>query len=991
MSPSGSGSSPRRRGRVLIPTILVLAALIVLLVIFTSFYTDFLWFQSMDSSEVYTLQLGTRVGLFLGFGAVMAIAVGVSMWIAYRTRPMQRFRTAEQLSLERYRAGLEPLRKPLAIIVPLVLGVLGGISAAAEWRTWSAWRNQVPFGQVDPQFGYDISFYTFSYPWLRFVLGFAFAMVLLSLITAIVVHYLYGGLRLQPPSPRVSAAAQTQISILIGLFCVLKAVAYWLDRFGLALKSEDLVQGFTGLKYRDINALLPAKSILMVIALICAALFFFNAFRRSWPVAGASLALLVVSALVIGGIYPAIVQQFQVKPSEVAKEAQSISDNIAATRSAYDIDNVKVSVYNASKTPDQAVLATQTSTLDSIRIVDPSVVSPTFRALQQGFGFYSFPDSLDVDRYAMNGGEQGSVVSVRELNLDGVPSGQRNWANDHLVYTHGYGFVAAYDNRKTSNGEPEFFESNIPPQGSLQIDQPRVYFGESSPTYSIVGGSPDGTARELDYPDDQAPNRQRNNTYDGTGGVPVGSPFNRLLFAIKYQEPNILLSDLINDQSKIMWDRDPETIVSKVAPFLRLDSDPYPVVVGGRIKWIVDGYTTSNSYPFSSRTTLSDAISDSTVARGGPATALPRDQINYIRNSVKAVVDAYDGSVDLYSWDDSDPVLQTWENVFPGLVKPKSAMPADLMAHVRYPEDIFKIQRAMFARYHVTDPASFYNGQDFWNVPIDPTNPQENQLQPPYYLQLQMPGQTQANFSLTTTFAPVNRQTLAAFMSVDSTPGPDYGQMQVLQLPSNVVIPGPVQVQNNFDSTFANDLNLLRQTGTEVEFGNLLSLPVGGGMLYVEPLYVKGAANGFPLLQDILVSFGDKSSMKPTLTEALQDVGVIPGTAPKPDSGGKVKPTPPEKSLLEQLSAALDAAQKAYNDGQTALKNGDFAAYGKAQKRLADELAKAQTLQQQLLNQQSKGSASAADSSAAPSASAASASSGSPSAGASPSPGISPD
>jgi len=513
----------RGRGRVLIPTIAVIVALIILLVIFTGFYTDFLWFESVDNSSVFTTALALRVGLFLAFGVIMGLAIGASMVVAYRTRPMQRIRTPEQMSLERYRAGLEPLRRPLAFIIPAALGALGGISAAAEWRSWSMWRNQEPFGQVDPQFGQDIGFYMFSYPWLRFLLGFGFAMVLLALLAAAIVHYLYGGIRLQLPGPRVSDAAQTQISILLGLFCLLKAAAYWLDRFGLALKNEDLVQGFTGLKYRDINALLPAKSILIVIALICALLFFVNAFRRSWPVAGSALALLVVSALVIGGIYPAIVQQFQVKPSELTKEETSIRYNIDATRSAYALNNAKVSEYNASKTPDRAVLATQTGTLDSIRIVDPAVVSPTFRALQQNFGFYSFPDTLDIDRYILDSKQRGAVVSVRDLNLDGVPDGQRNWANDHLVYTHGYGFVAAYDNAKSPNGEPVFFEADIPPKGALQIDQPRVYFGEDSPEYSIVGGNPDdGTARELDYPDDTAPNRPRNNTYDGTGGVPVG-------------------------------------------------------------------------------------------------------------------------------------------------------------------------------------------------------------------------------------------------------------------------------------------------------------------------------------------------------------------------------------------------------------------------------------------------------------------------------------
>ena len=949
-----SADSPAKdsdgRGRVLIPTIAVIVGLIIMLAIFTSFYTDFLWFKSVDSTDVFTTSFGIRIGLFVAFGVIMALGLGASMVIAYRTRPTQRIRTPEQMSLERYRAGLEPLRKPLAFVIPAALGALGGISAAAEWRSWSLWRNQEPYGEVDPQFGLDLSFYMFSYPWLRFLLGFGFALVLLAMLAAAIVHYLYGGIRLQQPGPRVSDAAQTQLSILLGIFCLLKAAAYWLDRYGLALKNEDLVQGFTGLKYRDVNALLPAKSILMVIALICAVLFFVNAFRRSWPVAGSALALLVVSAILIGGIYPAIVQQFQVKPSELVKEEQSIRYNIDATRAAYNLDDIQVEEYNASKEPDKSVLATQTGTLENIRIVDPSVVSPTFRALQQNFAFYSFPDVLDVDRYILDGKQRGAIASVRELNLDGVPAAQRNWANDHLVYTHGYGFVGAYDNEKSPNGEPVFFESNIPPSGALPIDQPRVYFGESSPEYSIVGGNPaDGTARELDYPDDTAPNGQRNNTYDGTGGVPVGSSLDRLLFAIKYQEPNILLSDLINDESRIMWDRDPRTIVGKVAPWLKLDNDPYAVVVGGRSKGSVGAYTTSNSYPFSSRVTLNEAISDSTLTRTSPN--LPRDQINYIRNSAKAVVDAYDGTVDIYGWDEEDPILKTWSKVFPGTVKPKSEMPADILPHVRYPEDAFKIQRMMYSRYHVTDPAVFYSGQDFWNVPVDPTNSQENQLQPPYYLQLQMPGQTAPRFSLTTTYSPINRPTLAAFMAVDSDPGENYGKFRVLQLPKNTTIPGPVQVQNSFDSNaaIANEINILRQGGSEVQPGNLLSLPVGGGMLYVEPLYVRAANNGYPLLQKILVSFGDKTVMSDNLPDALRAVGVIPGTA-KPDKGGDTPNpvAPTEASLLGQLAESLAEAQSAYNAGQEALRNNDFAAYGEAQKRLEAALKRATELQAQI-------------------------------------------
>lgn len=949
--PDDSDEPTRRRGRVLIPTIAVIAVIIVLLGLFSAFYTDLLWFQAEGSSTVFTRQLATRIALFIVFAIVMAVAVAASMIVAYRHRPRRLTRTAEQLSLARYREALEPLRRVLVIGIPVVIGILAGISASSEWKTWTMWRNQVPFGQSDPQFGVDVGFFVFTYPWLRYVLGFAFAMVVLAFVAAVVVHYLYGGIRLQPRGERFSPVAQTQLSVLLGLFCILKAVGYWLDRYGLALKSESLGQGFTGLKYRDVHALLPAKSILIGIALICALLLFANAFRRSWQLAGAGLGLMVVAAIVIGGIYPAVVQQFQVRPSEPDKEAASIQNNINSTRAAYGIDKINTTDYDAKVAPDSAVLATQRGTTEAVRIVDPAVVSPTFRNQQQYRSFYSFPDTLNVDRYAFKGKQNGGVVAVRELKLAGLSESQRNWANDHLVYTHGYGFVAAYDNEKAPNGDPKFFESNIPSQGELVMSQPRIYFGENSPQYSIVGGAENDEARELDYPDDTATNGQRNNTYDGTGGVAVGSAINRLLFAVKFQEPNILLSGLINDKSRIMWDRDPLTMVGKVAPWLRLDTDPYPVVVDGRVKWIVDGYSTTNDYPFSTRATMSDAQGTAPVAGAlstGTGFVPPRDELNYIRNSVKAVVDAFDGSVNLYAWDESDPILRTWSNAFPGTVQPKAAMPEAIMAHVRYPEDAFALQRYMFARYHVTDPGAFYSGQDFWTIPTDPTNKSSSEFQPPYYLSMQMPNESVPQFSLTTTYAPNKRQTLAGFMRVNCAPGPDFGKFEVLRLPPNSTIPGPVQVQNSFESdpTISQQLSLWRKGGSEVELGNLLSLPVGSGILYVEPLYVRATQDGYPLLQRVMAGFGDKVAMRDTLPEALSTVLGV-GRPSGGGSGGKPGPAP-ATSALADLEAALSEAQAAYNAGQQALKDGDFAAYGEAQKRLAAALEKAEAARRRL-------------------------------------------
>jgi hypothetical protein len=613
--------------------------------------------------------------------------------------------------------------------------------------------------------------------------------------------------------------------------------------------------------------------------------------------------------------------------------------------------------------PTQTTLNASAGTLNNIRLLDPAVVSPTFNQLQQIRGYYSFNNKLDVDRYTLDEAKRGAIVAVREINLGGIPDGQRNWTNDRIVYTHGYGFVSAYDNTAQTDGQPDFFESDIPPSGSLEVTQPRVYFGELSPIYSIVGAPKGSTPVELDYPDDASPTGQKTNTYTGSGGVGMGSIFDRLVFATKFQDANLLLSDLVNPDSRIMWDRDPLTRVEKVAPWLTLDQDPYPIVADGRIKWIVDGYTLSNEYPYSSRVSLSDATSDSVSSRTIPSGLLPRDQANYVRNSVKAVVDAYDGTVTLYAWDPSDPVLLTWMNAFPGVVQPVSSMPDSVMDHVRYPQDLFKIQRAILSRYHVTDASTFYNGTDVWIVPNDPTVSPAQVFQPPYYLTLQMPDQDAPTFSLTTTFAPQRRQTLAAFMSVDSAPGEGYGKMRVLQLPSNTTIPGPQQVQNNFESDplVSSQLSLLRAGGSQVELGNLLSLPFNDGLLYVEPVYLRASQDGYPLLRKILVGYGSNVAMENTLTAALAKVfGASPdsGTEALPDpntpsGGGEGQATPSPSPSTDAdpattLATALARAASAYDAGQRALAKGDFAAYGEAQAELKAALDEAAAAEAQL-------------------------------------------
>jgi len=960
--PPTSGSSLRfrrgaARGRTVLIVLAAIVAVLILWWIFTGFYTTLLWFRSVDFSSVYTTELRTRIALFVVFGLLMAAAVVANCWIAYRTRPPFRGLSSEQQSLDRYRVALDPFRRLAVAAVAILLALIAGSSASSDWQLWLAFINSEPFRASDAQFHLDISFYVFRLPFWQFLVGFGFALVVVSLLVALVTHYLYGGLRIQTPGEKTTGAARAHIAVLLGLFVLLKAAAYWFDRYGLVIKDN---QPITGATYTDVNALLPAKQILFVIALICAVLFFATVFTRNWLAPAIGFGLLVVSAIVIGGIYPAFVQSVQVNPSVADKEAPYIQRNINATIQAYGLGSVQLTQYAAATDPRNGLSTSDAATVANIRVIDPNIVSKTFKALQQNRGFYNFPDVLDIDRYQLPSptgkgpsAVYDSVVAARELDLNGLPTDQQNFINIHTVFTHGYGFVGSYGNSATSDGSPLFFESNIPPVGPLTITQPRIYFGENSPDYSIVGAPKGAAPVEFDFPSNTGSSGGSNNTYDGTGGVPMGSFFGRLLFATKFSEPNLLLSDRVNSASRILWNRSPLDRVQAVAPWLNLDGDTYPAVIDGRIKFIVDGYTTTDDYPYSQRTNLTDATSNSVTAQN--SSVVPASgEVNYMRNSVKAVVDAYDGTVSLYAWTPNgeplDPILKVWMNAFPGTVQSYSSIPPSLMEHFRYPQDLFEVQRQVYAKYHIGsgNPRQFYSGQFFWEVPSDPTeaNSGGTDAQPPYYLTLQMPDQTSAAFSLTTTFAPVNRGNLAAFMAVDSRPGPDYGIIRVLQLPGNETIPGPAQVQNKFeaDPTISAELSLLRRGGSNTQFGALLSLPVGKGFLYVEPVYIiaTGAGNtNYPLLGRVLASFGNTVAMGNNLADALNLVfqGNTAGvTVPGTGTGNTVTP-PPTGGAATGASAALKVAlaqaQQAIADAQAAFKRGDFAAYGQAQARLA--------------------------------------------------------
>ena len=937
-NPFGNRGPGKRRVSPLTITAVVLFILGSILISSSSFYADLLWYRSVDFVNVWQTTLFTKIYLFIGFGLITSIFITANIYIAFRKRPIYVPIAVEADNLERYRAQLEPVRRLVGIGVFLTLFYFAGSAGSKLWQEWLLFKNATSFGTVDPQFGKDISFFAFKLPMYQSLIGWGISTIILALLAAAAVHYIYGGIRTQVKEDRTTVAARVQLSILLGLLVLLKAVAYWFDRFALTLKEGKLI---TGLTYTDLNAVLPAKSILAAIAVVCSLLFFANIVRKSWLLPTAGVALMVIASVLIAGVYPATIQQFQVKPSESTKEAPFIQKNIDATRIAYGLDGVEVKDYQATVTTSAGQLANDAATIANIRLMDPNVLSATFRQLQQIKPYYSFADSLDIDRYTINGKERDVVVSVRELNIDGNPS--RNWINDHLVYTHGFGMVGAFGNTVDADGKPSFTVGDIPPTKGLGDFEPRVYFGENVPDYSIIGGPAASNPVELDYPDDNSANGQKNYTYTGKGGVPMGSIFSRLLFAIKYQEQRIVLSNLINSDSKILFDRHPRDRVAKVAPWLTLDGDPYPAIIDGKILWIIDGYTTSAGYPNSRVVNLANT-GDALTSRSNAVASLDDKNVNYIRNSVKATVDAYDGTVSLYQWDEKDPVLATWSKAFPGTVKPKSDISPALLAHIRYPEDMFRVQRDILSAYHVTTASAFYGGQDFWRVPLDPSSFGSNSgNQPPYYLTMQIPGQSKPTFSLYTPFVPRGgRENLTALAVVNSDAGDEYGKITVLQLPRSTNVAGPSQVSSNFEAKpeVATSLSLLRQGGSDVVLGNLLTLPVGNGLLYVQPVYVKATGNtaAYPLLQKVLVSFGDQIGFSETLQGALDQVfGGNSGTTVATNQSNT--PTTGGVGSSQAVKSAIASLQSAFADLEAAQKRLDGAAEDKARARVKAAIA----------------------------------------------------
>ena len=939
-------AAPLGRPKVSPATIALVVLVVIGAILFSvaDLYTNVLWFDQLGFLSVLTTQIFAQSALFAASALSFALITGVSLWLAYKFRPVYIRFPDETSPFDQYRQILEQLRKVVMIGVPLGLGVLAGLAVSPSWGIVLSYLNRTPFGETDPQFGLDISFYIFELPFLVGLVGFLSGAFLISLLLTAGVHVIYGSIKFNGRETFVSKAARIQIGLLAFLYLLVQGASLWLDQYLTMTSSSGL---FTGATYSDVYAAIPGLQILALISVVVALLFLLAAFVGKWRLPVIATGLMVVSSLILGGLFPWAIQTFQVVPNERTLEAPYIDRNLSATRAAYGIDDILKVEYNALTDATPGALRADAETTASIRIIDPALVSSSFRQLEQFRQYYNFPNLLDVGRYNIDGVVQDTVLAVRELNQAGLGDSQ-SWYNNTIVYTHGYGVVAAFGNQRTVDGQPVFMQSGIPTTGKLGEYEPRVYFGENSPTYSIVGAPAGAEPLELDFPAGEGENDQTYNTFSGDGGPMISGIIPRLAYALKFQSEQILLSDAINSESQILYDRDPRQRVAAVAPFLQLDSDVYPAIVDGRLVWIVDGYTTSNNYPYSRSEELAQIVSDS----NSPGVFL-RGQINYIRNSVKATVDAYDGKVTLYEWDDKDPILQTWMKVFPGIIQPLSAMSGELLSHVRYPADLFKVQRALLGSYHVDEAGAFYSQQDAWMTPNDPVGGQGiGSLQPPYYLTMQVPGTDSPEFSIYSTFIPrstgeSSRNVLTGYLVANANAGnvagkksEDYGRLTLLSLPRSTIVPGPGQVQNNFnaDSEVSRLLNILRQGSTRVLNGNLLTLPVGGGLLYVQPVYIQSTGEtSFPLLQKILVAFGDQIAFEDTLDQALTSLFGSSGMSPAPTpTDPDAEPTEPgtEAPVSPNLELALAQALEAIQEKEAAMAAGDWNAFGQAEEKL---------------------------------------------------------
>jgi uncharacterized membrane protein (UPF0182 family) len=911
----------RRRWLTYVIGAVVLAALIFTLL--AGFVVEVLWYGEIHQQGVFWHTLWTKVMLGVFFGALFFALLYVNLVIARRLRPEVTIVPNPLDPLERVREVTEPYLRWLLPLGAAFLAFLVGLSMSGNWQEYLLWRNAsgASFHTTEPLFGRDPAFYVFSLPWLRFLQGWLFSSLIGVTLLVAVGHVLWGAIRPQAPAfaDKVTPAARAHLSVLLGLIMLVKAWGYWLGRFDLLTSRRGVVEGAS---YTEVKAQLPALNFLAIVAVICAILFFANIRLKQWSLPVVAVGLLAIVSVLLGTAYPSFIQQFKVKPNEQQLEQPYILDNMNATRAAFGLDAIGVqqrTEVGGALTAGQ--LRENSTTVQNIRLWRPSELQSNFESFQRVRDYYAFQD-VDVDRYPIGAqGEQRVIMlAAREINPEGIPAAGATWQNQHLIYTHGFGAVAAQVNSATTEGQPVYTLKDLPPAGEPPLDQPRVYYGESEQVPFVVAG----TSGELDY-------EGVNQPYQGAGGIPVGNIFRRALFAWNFHDINLLLSNQITAQSRLMIYRDVKERAAKAVPFLQFDKDPYFAIVDGQPSWILDAYTTTSGYPYS------QSVSESAATNG-----LIAGDVNYMRNSVKVAVDAYDGTVTYYA-DLSEPIISVWSRAFPGLFTSLDLAPAELQAHFRYPENLLQIQAYQYANYHVSDPVAFYYRSDFWQVSPDPTQMEPDGSTPPpirpYYQLLRVPGAQTEQFQLVVPFVPAGRPNMVAWMAASSDPE-NYGAVTVFQLPEGSTVEGPQQVfsRMNNDPDFSSLRTLLGQQGSQIKFGDFLVIPVDDSFLYVLPVYVEStSAAQIPELKRVIVvnGTGGDVSIQTSLTAALaQATGGVQG----PGGGGG--PSEPGGTTDQQIQDLLNRALDHFQAADDALKAGDLAGYQR-------ELVEAQDLVQQ--------------------------------------------
>jgi uncharacterized protein len=918
---------PTRRRRWIIVLLIVLIILFASLRTFAVFYTDALWFSSVNLHSVWLKLFEIKVGLMATFAIIFAILLTGSLMVAERLAPKGPSLDAEDEFVKRYQEVIGPYSRWLRAGVVVVLSLIVGSQAIGQWNNWILFRHSTPFDVTDPQFHRNVAYFVMTLPFEQFLVHWTLVALFLVLLVTVLTHYLNGGIRMQGSRPRVRPAVKAHISVILGLLALVKAVGYYLARFNLDLSSNGYVQGAG---YTDVHARLPALELLILVSLAAAALLIYNIRRQGWalPILGVGLWFLV--ALAAGTIYPAAVQALKVNPSQNTLERPYIQRNINATRGSMGLNNVQSVSYPATTNLTAAELSANGDTLSNVRLWDPTQTGQTFDKLQDLRTQYQF-NTLAVDRYMVNGKETPVVVGVREINQSDLPSS--SWVNTTLQYTHGYGMVISPANVSTSNGDPEFAVGGVPPvsnSGLPTITQPSVYFGLNNAGYVVANTK----QPEMNY---QLTNGTNDEThYSGDGGVRLSNFFVQAMFAVRFSDFNLLISNQITGQSRLMFDRGVQARVSKAAPFLSLDSDPYPVLLHGQIYWIQDAYTTTDNYPYAENADTSAL----------PASSGLNQNFNYVRNSVKVLIDAYTGKMTFYVMDPNDPIIRTYESAFPGMFTPASQMSSDLKSHLRYPEDIFTVQASMYGKYHITTASSFYSAADAWALSPSPgsgspsqqlattltTNAQGEEVSTgqlvrmaPIYQVLKIPGQNKQSFNLLDAFVPISGQsqiqTLSGFMIAGSDPD-QYGKLEMFVTPRDNPVNGPAIVAAKIDAEqqVSKTVSLLNQEGSSVLLGNVLMIPIADSLLYIQPVYVESSRNAIPALQDVVAVYGsDPAAIGPTLASALTQVFAAPvSTAPGNSTSGTLSP---------QVRALLVEAQAAYLQSQKDLKAGNLGGY----------------------------------------------------------------